>query len=252
MQAVLKESLQFKHLIAWCLVLSIALHAAVMFGIATPVPRPAPAKKEEIRVELVKQEPPAPQPPVPEPPKPVPPPPQPVPQKPLPKEIKPSPVPQKQTPVSPEPPPTVIPQPVVEPTPAVIAVKPSPSESKPEVVVIPPPPPEPQRPTGPSEGDIQAALNALRNAAQQELKKHHRYPRLALERGIEGVVKLKIFLDGHGNITDVEILESSGNQTLDSSAIAAAKKAALKPHFQDILKDHVDSIVVPFTFTIAR
>lgn len=250
MQAVLQQSKQSKHLLEWCLLGSIAIHLAIAFGIAKPVSKPAPPKKDEIRVQLVKQE--TPTPPAPEPEKPAPIPQKPTPIKPLPKEIKPSPVPQKPTPVAPQTPPPVAPQaqPVVEQLPPVIAVKPSVSESKPEVVV--PPPPEPPKATGPSEGDIQAALNTLRNAAQQELKKYHRYPRLALERGVEGVAKLKISLDSHGNITDVEVLESSGNQMLDSSAIAAAKKAYLKPHFHEILKDRVDSIVVPFTFTIAR
>lgn len=257
MQAVLKESKQFNHLLEWCLVASLLIHALIMFTMPKPDYDLPPPKKQEIRIELVKEQPPAPvQPaaePEPTPPKPLPEPPkpQPAPVKHEPKPIKPEPVPQK-----PSPEPVVeMPRPVIEsPAPPVIAAKPTVSETKPEVVVPPPappaPPPEPVK-TGPSEGDIDAARNAFKEAAQREIQKNLRYPRIALDRGIEGVTNLHITFDDHGNITGIEITESSGNKALDEAAIATIKKSQFKALFNDILRGRLKSTNVPVSFKLA-
>lgn len=257
MQAVLKESKQFNHLLEWCLIASLLIHALIMFTMPKPDYDLPPPKKQEIRIELVKEQPPAPvQPaaePEPTPPKPLPEPPkpQPAPVKHEPKPVKPEPVPQK-----PSPEPVVETQrPVVEsPTPPVISAKPTVSEAKPEVVVPPPappaPPPEPVK-AGPSEGDIDAARNAFRSAAHRELKKNQRYPRIAQDRGIEGDVKLSINIDDHGNITGIEIVESSGNKAIDDAALSAAQKSQLKQHFNEILRGKINNIIVTVSFKLA-
>lgn len=257
-QAVLKQSKQFSHGLEWCLIASLLIHAAIMFTLPKPDYDLPPPKKQEIQIELVKEPPPAPVVPV-TPPEPV----KPVPTKPEP--VKPTPVKQEPKPVEHKP---VMPQktvtptepvsenrPVVEsPTPAVITAKPSPSETKPEVVAPPPaptPPPEPAKATGPSEGDIEAARNAFRSAAHRELKKNQRYPRIAQDRGIEGDVKLSINLDDHGNVTGIEVVESSGNKALDDAALAAAQKSQLKPHFNEILRGKINNIIVTVSFKLA-
>lgn len=258
MQAVLKESKQVGHVLEWSLIGSLLIHASILFLVPKPTQEQQAPKKQEIRIELVKEEPPAPATPVsePEPPKPVVTPPKPQPVKPSPKPVEPKPVaPSKPSP-APEPP-AETPHPAVEaPAPAVIATKPSVSENKPEVVVAPPappapPPPEPVKPSGPSEGDIEAARNAFRSAAHRELKKHQRYPRIAQDRGIEGEVKLSINIDDHGNITGIEVLESSGNKPLDDAAMAAAQKSQLKPHFNEILRGKINNIVVTVSFKLS-
>jgi len=256
-QAVLKESKQFNHLLEWCLIASLLIHALFMFTLPKPDYDLPPPKKQEIRIELVKEQPPAPvQPsaePEPTPPKPLPEPPkpQPAPVKHEPKPVKPEPAPQK-----PSPEPVVeTPHPVVEsPTPPVIAAKPTVSEAKPEVIVAPPappaPPPEPVK-AGPSEGDIEAARNAFRSAAHRELKKNQRYPRIAQDRGIEGDVKLSINIDDHGNITGIEVVESSGNKAIDDAAMSAAQKSQLKQHFTEILRGKINNIIVTVSFKLA-
>jgi len=253
-QAVIKETKQFNHLLEWCLIASLLIHALIMFTLPKPDYDLPPPKKQEIRIELVKPEPPAvkPAPTEPEPVKPTPPKPQP--QKTEPKPIEQRPV----TPQKPSPMPEHVvetPQPVVEsPAPAVIAAKPSVSEAKPEVVVTPPAPPAPPEPvkaSGPSEGDIDAARNAFRSAAHRELKKNQRYPRIAQDRGIEGDVKLSISIDDHGNITNIEVIESSGNKAIDDAALAAAQKSQLKPHFHEILRGRINNIIVTVSFKLS-
>lgn len=259
MQAVLKETKQFSHLLEWCLIASLLIHALIMFTLPKPDYDLPPPNKQEIRIELVKPEPPAvtPAPPAPAEPevvKPTPPKPQPQPPK-----LEPKPVEQKTvTPQKPSPMPeqaVETPRPVVEsPAPAVIAAKPSVSETKSEVVVpppAPPAPPEPVKASGPSEGDIDAARNAFRSAAHRELKKNQRYPRIAQDRGIEGDVKLSISIDDHGNITNIEVVESSGNKAIDDAALAAAQKSQLKPHFHEILRGRINNIIVTVSFKLS-
>lgn len=261
MQAVLKETKQFSHLLEWCLIASLLIHALIMFTLPKPDYDLPPPNKQEIRIELVKPEPPAvtPAPPAPAEPevvKPTPPKPQPQPQPP---KLAPKPVEQKPvTPQKPSPMPeqaVETPRPVVEsPAPAVIAAKPSVSETKSEVVVpppAPPAPPEPVKASGPSEGDIDAARNAFRSAAHRELKKNQRYPRIAQDRGIEGDVKLSISIDDHGNITNIEVVESSGNKAIDDAALAAAQKSQLKPHFHEILRGRINNIIVTVSFKLS-
>lgn len=257
MQAVLKESKQFNHLLEWCLIASLLIHALMMFTLPKPDYDLPPPKKQEIRIELVKEQPPAPVQPAAEPP-PTPPKPQPEPPKPQPTPVKQEPKPVKHEPMPQKPSPEPVvetPRPVVEsPTPPVIAAKPTVSEAKPEVVVPPPappaPPPEPVK-AGPSEGDIDAARNAFRSAAHRELKKNQRYPRIAQDRGIEGDVKLSINMDDHGNITGIEIVESSGNKAIDDAAISAAQKSQLKQHFTEILRGKINNIIVTVSFKLA-
>lgn len=54
------------------------------------------------------------------------------------------------------------------------------------------------------------------------------YPRLALRRGITGKVRLTLFVKGNGELDKVLIAQSSGNASLDQSALAAAKRWTFK------------------------
>ncbi len=250
-QAVLKKQTKaIEHALGWCIGLSLLMHAAVLVLIPKPVYLPPKVQEEPLKVELLPPEVkplPPPEPPKREPPKPIPVKPQPL--KPLPVKPEPTPEPQRKPDSTPEP---VVTAPMVTPPP-VIAAKPTINEPKPEVVVPPPPPPppEPVKPSGPSDADVEAARNAFRSAAHRELKKHQRYPRIAADRGIEGEVKLNIHLDDSGNITGIDVAESSGNAALDNAALDAAKKANLKANFQDILRGRVNNVVVTVSFKLA-
>ena len=56
------------------------------------------------------------------------------------------------------------------------------------------------------------------------------YPRLARERGIEGVVRVRFRLTSSGNVEKIEIVQSSGSEILDSASISAVYRAAPMPH----------------------
>ena len=55
------------------------------------------------------------------------------------------------------------------------------------------------------------------------------YPKLALKRGYEGIVKLKILISKNGEVVDVKIIKSSGYKILDQSGFTAAKKSRFYP-----------------------
>lgn len=56
------------------------------------------------------------------------------------------------------------------------------------------------------------------------------YPRLARERGIEGVVRLRFKLNAAGDVEVLELVKSSGYDILDTASIRAVYKAVPFPH----------------------
>lgn len=55
-----------------------------------------------------------------------------------------------------------------------------------------------------------------------------KYPEKARRRGVEGSAKVKLEVDRRGNVTDVKIAESSGNDDLDKEAVRAARRWKLE------------------------
>ncbi len=58
---------------------------------------------------------------------------------------------------------------------------------------------------------------------------HAVYPRVAMVNSQEGVVTVAVSLDPRGNLTGVNVLNSSGIPAIDLAAIQAAKDAAPYP-----------------------
>lgn len=112
------------------------------------------------------------------------------------------------------PPPTVAPAPV---TSAEELLKNTlDAETKPALAKPAPPPPKAIR----SE-TRNVSRNEVRNA-QRKLSRHLFYPPEAIERGIEGEVRLLVRLTDDGAIDEVSVAASSGHAILDNAAIRAA------------------------------
>ena len=56
-----------------------------------------------------------------------------------------------------------------------------------------------------------------------------KYPKLAIKRGYEGIMKLKIWIRKNGTVSKVEVLKSTGYNILDLSGIEAANKSTFYP-----------------------
>lgn len=167
-------------------------------------------------------------------------------------------------PVVEPPPPAPIPQPAVEPPPPVeeeLAIKPPPkpiAKPKPvpkaaaKPVEQPPAPPAPPQPapapaaaappapkpvTPPS-----ASAGYLKNPAPE-------YPSLAMRRGWEGTVLLRVHVLASGKPGEVQLQKSSGRDQLDDAALAAVKRWSFVPAKQGDVP--VDGWVnVPIDFKI--
>ena len=56
-----------------------------------------------------------------------------------------------------------------------------------------------------------------------------KYPKIALERGYEGILKLQILISKKGEVSNIKLIKSSGYTILDKSGIDAAKKSRFYP-----------------------
>jgi protein TonB len=171
-------------------------------------------------------------------------------------------------PVVEPPPPEPVAQPVVEPPPPVedeLAVKPPPKPvPKPRPVVKraakpapqpapqpvakpveqPPAPPQPvAAPAPPAPKPVTpASANAgyLRNPAPE-------YPSLAMRRGWEGTVLLRVHVLASGKPGEIQIQKSSGRDQLDEAALAAVKRWSFVPAKQgDVAQDGWVSVPIDF------
>lgn len=165
-------------------------------------------------------------------------------------------------PATPEP----IPQPVVDPPPPVedeLAVKPPPPKPipKPKPVVnpvpkpvarpveppAPPAPPQPVAAPAPAAPPVpqpvtpaSASAGYLHNPAPQ-------YPSLAMRRGWEGTVLLRVHVLASGNPGEIQIQKSSGRDQLDAAALAAVKRWSFVPAKQgDVARDGWVSVPIDF------
>jgi len=65
---------------------------------------------------------------------------------------------------------------------------------------------------------------------QTAIEKVKNYPRMARERGIEGVVRVRFRLNSSGSIERVEVTKSSGHTILDAASVNTVYRAAHLPY----------------------
>jgi TonB family protein len=76
------------------------------------------------------------------------------------------------------------------------------------------------------------------------------YPEAAKSSGVEGVVVVRAFIDENGEVTDVKVKRSSGNEDLDN----AAKEAVLKMRFEPARRGNdkePSKVDVPVRFSLS-
>jgi protein TonB len=146
----------------------------------------------------------------------------------------PTPLPEKKLLVLPEPAPSApsvfsVPQASVEPAP------PAPSAAAPA-----PAPAAPAREVASTPPSFNAAY--LRNAPP-------RYPLIARRNGVEGTVRLKVFVSKDGRPTQVQLEQSSGSSALDNAALEAVRGWQFVPAHRG--QDAIESwVLVPVVFKL--
>ncbi|WP_397450510.1 energy transducer TonB [Pseudomonas sp. NA-150] len=169
-------------------------------------------------------------------------------------------------PVVETPPPPPIPQPIVEPPPPVVdelAVKPAPKPiPKPKPVVKPvpkpvakpieqpPAPPAPPQPVAAPAPPAPAAPKPVTPASAGAGYLHNPapdYPALAMKRGWEGTVLLRVHVLASGKPGEIDIQKTSGHDQLDEAALAAVKRWSFVPAKQgDVAQDGWVSVPIDF------
>ncbi|HCN66638.1 MAG TPA: energy transducer TonB [Pseudomonas sp.] len=210
-------------------VFALALHGAVIYWISqnpTPVLPIVPPEVPPMTIEFSQPAPPVVEPPPPEPVV------QPV--------VEPPPPVEDELAVKPPPPkPIPKPKPVVKPVPKPVA-KPVEQPPAPPQPVAPPAPPAPPAPAPITPASANAGY--LHNPAPE-------YPSLAMRRGWEGTVLLRVHVLASGKPGEIQIQKSSGRDQLDNAAKDAVKRWSFVPAKQG--NDPIDGWVsVPIDFKI--
>lgn len=209
------------------LLLVLALHSAVLYGLWQARVIPPPTQAVTLFVNFINPSPkPKVVPPV-EPPKPV----------------------QRDAPRPVKPPHTHLaaqasvtsPAEAVEPLPAPVAIEATPTPEPP----APAPPPAPPRPAGPA-GPVTLASELAVTCTQRTPPP---YPPLSRRLGETGKVVLRVELDESGRVSAAQITTSSGFNRLDSAALAAVRNWRCQPAQRD--GQAVRSVATqPFNFTL--
>jgi TonB family protein len=76
-------------------------------------------------------------------------------------------------------------------------------------------------------GDISLAQWQL---IQSAIEKAKTYPRMARERGVEGVVLVRFWVLPNGDIEKVDVVKSSGSDILDTASVRTVYRAAPMPY----------------------
>ncbi|MGJ7551313.1 energy transducer TonB [Pseudomonas alloputida] len=117
----------------------------------------------------------------------------------------------------PKPKPKPVPKPVAKQSPK---PQPKPVEAPPPAPVAAPAPPAPPAPAPVTPPSANAAY--LKNPAPE-------YPQMAMRRGWEGTVLLRVEVLPSGKPGQIQIQQSSGRDALDSAALAAVKRWSFVP-----------------------
>ena len=91
---------------------------------------------------------------------------------------------------------------------------------------------------GESIGQTSAAAGSSSGSVSSEqwavivssIERAKNYPRLARERGIEGIVRLRFRVRPQGDVDRVEIVKSSGSEVLDSASVRTVYRAGPMPY----------------------
>ena len=89
-----------------------------------------------------------------------------------------------------------------------------------------------------------------KNVIRGILKSNQRYPRRAIDRGIQGTVFLAFTVNKNGELEAHKIIETSGHRILDNAAVAMLLKSVPFPSFKDKIKGHRLHMSLPVNFNI--
>jgi protein TonB len=120
--------------------------------------------------------------------------------------------------------------------------------------------PAPAIPARPAEPAAVAALAApppeilagYGSRVSRLLARHREYPRVALMRGWEGTVTMRLRVAPGGRLIEASVQGSSGHQVLDAQALDMVKRVPELPTPPESLRDREFAVLVPVVFRLER
>ncbi len=96
------------------------------------------------------------------------------------------------------------------------------------------------------------ALERFGNAVSRQLATRQQYPKLAALRGWEGEVRLRVHIATKGNIVSIQLVQSSGFDLLDQSAIKLVETCGELPPLPEALRGRDFDILIPVQYRLAK
>jgi protein TonB len=93
-------------------------------------------------------------------------------------------------------------------------------------------------------------LESYGKTLSDRMARFQRYPRIAQMRGWQGRVQLKLYIARKGQIINMEIVQSSGHESLDQQALEMARSASPLPPMPSVLQEREFTVVVPVVFSL--
>jgi protein TonB len=84
------------------------------------------------------------------------------------------------------------------------------------------------------------------------LARHREYPRVALMRGWEGTVTMRLRVAPGGKLIEAKVEGSSGHQVLDAQAVEMVRRVPDLPQPPESLRDREFAVLVPVIFRLER
>lgn len=88
----------------------------------------------------------------------------------------------------------------------------------------------------------------LQASLGKQLSEYFNYPGLARKRGWQGQVKLRLRIEGNGNLSNIRLYKSSGYPSLDNAALKSLQRVARLPDASTWLHGMHYDIVVPVEY----
>lgn len=118
-----------------------------------------------------------------------------------------------------------------------------------------PPPVATPEPTSPPPAALAPPTDLLAgygNSVSRLLARHREYPRVALLRGWEGTVTMRLRVAPGGKLIGADVEGSSGHATLDTQALEMVKRVAELPPPPEGLREREFAVLVPVVFRLQR
>ena len=78
------------------------------------------------------------------------------------------------------------------------------------------------------------------------------YPRAALRREIEGLVKIQVTLGETGRVADAFVLEASPPNRFEKNALKFVRSLAYEPYLLNGVPQRVEGVIVPVRYELQR